>query len=64
MVENKKLLTMNIPGTPHLRVYFEGGGEVPKDLSGAYTSQAQADKAILKYLSNRDKKTQDAPDAD
>lgn len=55
---------MNIPGTPHLRVYFEGGGEVPQDLSGTYTSQAQANKAILKYLSNRGKKTQDAPDAD
>ena len=34
-------------------IYVEGGGEVPKDLSGLYTDAGAAGRAIDKYLSTR-----------
>lgn len=54
MKTNKKLLVRNKVGTPHFKVIYEGGGELPKDLSGLYTSKNQAEKAIQLYLIKRD----------
>lgn len=36
-------------------VFWEGGGEVPKELQGLYTSIVEAQKACSGYLAKRDK---------
>lgn len=63
MAENKQLLTRNRKGTAHLEVYFEGGGEVPQELSGLFTSKGSASKAIEHYLVNRKKKPANGSDS-
>lgn len=47
---NKKLLTRNRNGTSAIEVYYENGGELPQNLSGAYTSVKKAQEAITLYL--------------
>lgn len=53
-VQNKELKTKRLPDGQSLKVYFEGGGEVPKELSGVYTSNRMAQAAIDAYLVKRD----------
>ena len=38
------------PGTSHYKLQYEGGGELPAELSGAYTSLSIVDKAVLAWL--------------
>lgn len=50
----KELLTRPVNGnTQHIELYFEGGGELPKKLSGIYTSKAEALKAAKTYKSSK-----------
>jgi len=37
-------------------IYYEGGGELPKELHGLYTDHRTAQRAIDKYLTNRPKR--------
>lgn len=34
----------------HYEIFFDNGGEIPKDLSGLYNSKLEADRAIRNYL--------------
>lgn len=52
MSEVKKELVIESNGFMRF-VRWKGGGEVPVALSGFYTSQAEAQKAIDDYLSTR-----------
>ena len=36
--------------TAHIKIQFGSGGELPQELSGFYTSEAFASKAIVGYL--------------
>ena len=47
------------PGTAHYKLQWSGGGELPQELSGMYTSLNLVDTAVLSYLANikEDKKT-------
>lgn len=38
---------------PNFSVYWEGGGEVPKDLKGLYTSRGEAWYAIEKWQTKK-----------
>lgn len=40
-------------GTALYEVYFEEGGQIPKILTGAYTSQMEAKRQVKLYESNR-----------
>lgn len=52
--ENKKdMVVMRKDGTSLWVIGFENGGEVPKELSGMYTSIPVAEQAIKHYLSKR-----------
>jgi len=52
----KELQAYIEPGTSHYKIKFEGGGEVPAELSGAYTSIAMVDTAVFTYI-NTEKET-------
>ena len=56
IVQEKKILIRNAPGTPHYKVIYEGGGEIPKDLLSLYTSEKEAQKAIDLYLIKKNRK--------
>lgn len=43
-----------MPETGYIRVKFQGGGVVPKELQGAFTSERFADLAIERYRKRRD----------
>lgn len=45
----KRLLVVPIGTAPHLRVKYEGGGELPEELQGVFTSKREADLAIMRY---------------
>ena len=51
----KKELKTRIVGN-HVQLYYEGGGELPQELSGLYTSPTLALKSAEQYLSKRDSK--------
>lgn len=52
----KELRVRTRNGNPMLKeIYFENGGEVPETLSGMYTSEESANRAIDLYLSHREK---------
>jgi hypothetical protein len=38
------------PGTSHYKLQYEGGGELPAELNGAYTSLNIVDRAVLAWL--------------
>ena len=40
------------PGTAHYVLQWSGGGELPQELSGMYTSLNLVDTAVLSYLGN------------
>ena len=48
----KELQAFIEPGTSHYKIKFEGGGEVPQELSGAYTSISMVDTAVFNYINN------------
>lgn len=48
----KPLLVEHIPGSPHYRIRFEGGGELPAMLDGAFTSPTDAKRAIEVWQSD------------
>ena len=49
----KELQAFIQPGTAHYILKYEGGGELPAELSGVYTSIALVDEAVLKFVSNQ-----------
>jgi len=46
----KELQAYIEPGTSHYKVKYEGGGEVPIELSGVYTSISVVDQAVLNFI--------------
>jgi hypothetical protein len=52
----KELQAFIEPNTAHYKLRFEGGGEVPASLSGAYTSISMVDTAVFNYI-NTEKET-------
>ena len=46
----KELQTYIKPGTAHYILQWSGGGELPAELSGMYTSLNLVDSAVLTYL--------------
>jgi hypothetical protein len=52
----KELQAYIEPNTAHYKLKFEGGGEVPESLSGAYTSISMVDTAVFNYI-NTEKET-------
>ena len=52
----KELQAYIEPGTSHYKVKYEGGGEVPVELSGAYTSISMVDTAVFNFI-NTEKET-------
>jgi hypothetical protein len=60
---NKKLTTKQ--DAYGYTVYYEGGGQVPKELSGRYTSKTLAEAAIATYIpKKRVRKIKDADSQD
>ncbi len=56
-VKNKEFLTRRPLKNPLLfEIYFENGGEVPKFLSGLYTSETEAMEAVKIYLKDKKRK--------
>ena len=51
----KDLLTRVKFNSSHYEIYFENGGEVPKELSGEYNSQLEANRAIKRYLVSKNR---------
>lgn len=49
----KELQAFIQPGTAHYILKYEGGGELPAELSGVYTSIALVDEAVLKFVANQ-----------
>ena len=41
--------------TPHLKIQFASGGELPQELDGIFTSEVFAKSAIESYLSKQSK---------
>jgi len=48
----KELQAFIEPGTSHYILKYEGGGELPAELSGVYTSISLVDEAVLRYIAN------------
>jgi hypothetical protein len=46
---DKEVVFKNAPNTIGIKISFKEGGEVPAELSGLYTSSAEAERAILAY---------------
>ena len=53
MADVKKFMTRNRPGGPLIELYYEGGGELPPSLTGAYTTSGVALKASEEYIKTR-----------
>lgn len=54
MTPNGKFVTYEaVRGSHMLKVKFEGGGELPKELSGLYTGVAGVQAAISVYLNSK-----------
>ena len=46
----KEIQIVRDPKTAHIKIQFGSGGELPQELSGFYTSEAFASRAIVGYL--------------
>jgi hypothetical protein len=58
----KELQAYIEPGTSHYKLQWDGGGELPTELSGVYTSINLVDSAVLTFVHNQpDKKADKAP---
>lgn len=55
MAEVKNMKIYNVPGTPHYGLMFEGGGVMPEELKGMYTSELQAKKAFDTYMTKKNR---------
>ena len=40
--------------TPHLKIQFASGGQLPEELSGIYTSESFAEEAVQGYISRQE----------
>lgn len=56
MANTKALQVMANKNGPHFVVGWKGGGEVPLDLSGLYTSEGLAQSAIDTYVTSKEKR--------
>ena len=56
MGEHKELLIKAPEDCLHYKVYYENGGQLPNCLTGLYTSQKEAQKAIDSYLNKKNRK--------
>lgn len=52
---DKALKVRANPKGPHYQIYWEGGGELPFELSGLYTTISQAEMAIFTFLKSKEK---------
>jgi len=43
-------------GTTHIKIEFASGGELPKGLSGLFTTEREAEIAVIRYLGSVDDK--------
>ena len=55
----KELQAFIEPGTSHYRLQWNGGGELPTELSGIYTSMSLVDSAVLTIVHNQPDKKAD-----
>ena len=55
----KELQAFIEPGTSHYRLQWNGGGELPTELSGIYTSMSLVDSAVLTFVHNQPDKKAD-----
>jgi len=55
----KELEAFIEPGTSHYRLQWNGGGELPTELSGIYTSMSLVDSAVLTFIHNQPDKKAD-----
>jgi hypothetical protein len=46
----KEIQIVRDPKTAHIKIQFGSGGELPQELTGFYTSEAFASRAIVGYL--------------
>lgn len=53
MVESKELKYKPTPEGNLFEVYYEGGGQLPDELSGRYNSHKAVQDAIQRYLSKK-----------
>ena len=61
----KELQTYIVPGTAHYKIKYEGGGEVPAELSGIYTSLSLVDSAVLTFIeSNKESQKKETKKAE
>lgn len=51
--DGKSFIVMRADGSSLFRVGLQGGGVVPEDLKGFFTTTKVAEQAIHKYLSER-----------
>lgn len=49
----KELQAFIEPGTSHYILKYNGGGELPTELSGVYTSISLVDEAVFKFVANQ-----------
>lgn len=49
----KELQAFIEPGTSHYILKYDGGGELPAELSGVYTNISLVDEAVLKYVASQ-----------
>lgn len=52
----KELQAFIEPGSSHYKLKYDGGGELPHELSGIYTSISLVDQAVFKFI-NTEKET-------
>ena len=57
----KELQAFIEPGTSHYKLQWDGGGELPAELSGVYTSMSLVDSAVLTFVHNQPDKKADKP---
>jgi hypothetical protein len=55
----KELQAFIEPGTSHYKLQWDGGGELPAELSGVYTSMSLVDSAVLTWVHNQPEKKAD-----
>lgn len=53
MAERKELIAIRQDSGPLYRIKYRNGGELPKDLTGLYTSEKKGIHAITAYLQSK-----------
>ena len=49
----KEINVIRDQGSPHLKIQFATGGQLPEELSGIFTSEVFAESAVESYLENQ-----------